>query len=113
MEIPHSTEERYVGTWYNGKKIYERTFMYENRTLNAKQETRIEHAINNIEDIIDLKVLTKLGWEASWCTEAYLAIDVGIITKATARELAFINRSSNNWTFNKLQTIIRYTKTTD
>ncbi len=113
MEIPYSTEERYVGTWYNGKKIYERTFMYENRTLNAKQETRIEHAINNIEDIIDLKVLTKLGWETSWCTEAYLAIDIGIITKATARDLVFSNRSSNNWKFNKLQTIIRYTKTTD
>lgn len=50
----YSTEEQIVGTWIDGKPIYEKTLIFENQYL-ASGFTDLSHGISNVDMYIDLK----------------------------------------------------------
>lgn len=50
----YSTEEKVVGTWVNGKPIYEKTLLFENQYL-QDGFTDLDHGISDIDMYIDLK----------------------------------------------------------
>lgn len=50
----YSTEEQIVGTWVDGKPIYEKTLIFENQYL-ANGFTDLAHGISDIDIYIDLK----------------------------------------------------------
>lgn len=50
----YSTEEKIIGTWVDGKPIYEKTLIFNNQYL-ASGFTDLAHGIDNIDIYIDLK----------------------------------------------------------
>lgn len=54
VKINYSTDEKIVGTWINGKPIYQKTFTFTPEGGNSYNYT---HGISNIDQVIDSEVM--------------------------------------------------------
>ena len=52
-DTDYSTTEKIIGTWVDGKSIYQKTIT--NITLSSSTDTVIQHGISNLDKIIDAK----------------------------------------------------------
>ena len=108
--LTYSTEERRVGTWKNGKPLYETTISYANSITGS---TEIEHGIADVEEIwVDIANSYLKKSTGNTAPTSYYAnsSDYGATFVNTTMLLFpganFVNISSGNFS-------LRYTKTTD
>lgn len=101
----YSTDEKVVGTWIDGKTIYEKTFEYgalPNNTLVSK-----EHGVANIDNIVYMSGIAVEGNT----TIPVPFIGENNISMFITKVAVFITTSINLSTYNCTVTF-RYTKTT-
>ena len=110
--IIYSTEEREVGTWTNGKPLYEKTIYIGSMTKNSSWNP-IAHNINNIEKVIKLCGQTKQSSDGRmYNIPHYRPYDnTGISIGADTTYVYYMN----TWLEYASDTYvtIQYTKTTD
>lgn len=110
----YSTEEQVIGTWIDGKPLYEKTFAKNN--VEVYNGYSFAHGISNLELVTDLKVFMKNS--AQYQDNLFIPInsDMSVNIGFRANETYIKATGSNNfgplsdryWYF-----IIQYTKTTD
>lgn len=110
--VIYSTEEREVGTWTNGKPLYEKTIYIGSMTKNSSWNP-IAHNINNIEKIIKLCGQTKQSSDGRMYNIPHYRPydDTGISIGADTTYVYYMN----TWLEYASDTYvtIQYTKTTD
>lgn len=115
----YSTEEQVVGTWIDGKPLYQKSI--EITQIPNKQLVTIDHNIANIDRITDIKGIcfAKLSIDANYtsssipriqdnATTANMSIDIN-------RVVIFIKGRGDDFSglYDKIIITIQYTKTTD
>lgn len=99
----YSTNEQVIGTWIDGKPIYEKTYTGLSITVsNASAWTTTGQTISNIKSIVDIKAIDIVG--QCYATTGGISSNYGI-----SIALASIMGTSRDIT----TIIIQYTKTTD
>lgn len=120
----YSTDEQIVGTWIDGKPLYEKTFTGISNELNAYNNVRYTHIVlnNNCDNIISYKGFiilnnSKKGLplsEGNWnCVPSILASYVQITEDNTLDLYIAINHDNYLETTIPYQVVVQYTKTTD
>ena len=120
----YSTDEQIIGTWVDGKPIYEKTFTGISNELNAYNSVRYTHIAlnNNCDSIISYKGFiilnnSKKGLplsEGNWnCVPSILAGYVQITEDNTLDLYIAINHDNYLETTIPYQVVVQYTKTTD
>ena len=110
----YSTEEQRVGTWIDGKPIY-RKILADIQLLNNPGTQNIQHDINNIDNVINLKGFMKNSLESIPIQSVYRPVpnsqyfDIGLLINDTNITLTYCTDRSSY----KAYIIIEYTKTTD
>ena len=117
----YSTDEKVVGTWIDGKPLYQKVIVTDATFFQA---TKINHNISNLGDVVSLSVIWHDTSDNAWCdrfryyesnslkynmfSEALKANASSIIASASAD-------NSINWSqrIDKIIFTIKYTKTTD
>jgi len=101
----YSTDEQVVGTWIDGKPLYQKTIV----TTTFSWSTATPHGIENIEEVvgIDCTIWTNLG---AYSLGKGGNIDIMANVDTTQY---FIGCTYNSFTSKKAYLTIRYTKTTD
>lgn len=106
----YSTSEKVVGTWADGKPLYEKSFA--NIQLTRGQWTQIAHGISNIDaklSMTGLVVRDSDGWSVP--LEHYESSSTYISSEFNSTNIEIkVNISSGSY---KANITIRYTKTTD
>lgn len=106
----YSTTEKVIGTWTDGKPLYEKSFA--NIELTRGQWTQIAHGIQNIGTKISMEGLVVRdsdGWSVP--LEHYEESTVYIASEFSNTNIEIkVNISSGDY---KANVVIRYTKTTD
>jgi hypothetical protein len=113
----YSTNETVIGTWIDGKPIYEKTVEIANLPSTANVYTDYSHGISNISKIIDYDIMAippdggsskvpVIGFSGGQFSPTYSIL--GTVSLTAVRILVGTNRS----TWSGIATI-RYTKTTD
>ena len=110
--IIYSTEEREVGTWTNGKPLYEKTIYVGSMTKNSSWNP-IAHNINNIEKVIKLCGQTKQSSDGRMYNIPHYrpydnkGISIGADTTYVYYMNTWLEYASDTYV------TIQYTKTTD
>jgi len=103
----YSTTETIVGTWTNGKPIYRKCFIGSNLSIGTQNTTISSNFASNLDDIISITSTIKLGGSPysgitrDWNTLLSTGGSLIMVAFNTAR------------TFDKVNIIVEYTKTTD
>ena len=104
----YSTEEQIVGTWIDGKHVYEKTLLHDGV---ISQDTEI-FKDESIEEFID--VFNKYFYDANfsyWCSMINGEYELNIISAGKSLKCNVDSAYSNRIT--KCRCTIQYTKTTD
>lgn len=121
-ENNYSTEERVVGTWIDGKPIYQKTFYStDDLVLTAGTSTTLNIgsvADLNIDAIIRIygtyKLPTNGGFWALNMANANTSINMSMTTQVYNGFLSVVGyRSEGNRSYSDFRVTIQYTKTTD
>lgn len=112
----YSTDERIVGTWIDGKPIYEKTISNINISVTSTTKTYTIQDLSSIsiENLINIEGIVKVGNEIGILSSTYYNDPnwVWSIRFNTNNSiLEFLNRTESNLTVNITATI-QYTKTT-
>lgn len=118
----YSTEEQIVGTWIDGKPLYEKTLILNNISLGTSDSSGVVHGIENIDQafvffayykdsdnsIFNNKYSTAIGSArgGNGCYQVPLCIGETHIWSLASD--TFTAKASRTWIF-----VLRYTKTTD
>ena len=113
----YSTNEQVIGTWIDGKPVYQKTLVY-NQTFGAGTITRVNNGVSNLKEYISItgtafrKDGSNYHIPSSYYANASWNMDV---TDARETSLAVQVGSSytGNYAIVKLYVTIQYTKTTD
>lgn len=109
-ETDYSTDEKIVGTWIDGKPIYQKTINFGN--LPNTTSKLVNHNISNLSQIIDLKTMVYTG--TSWITLSYISpgnLDSAVYCSVTPTQIKIeTGADRSNWT---AYATVQYTKTTD
>lgn len=115
----YSTEEHVIGTWIDGKPLYEKTIAIDNIDVGYTNEvkTKIPHGISNLKEAVSLEYsapfFNKTGSNAVFLGTTSPAILAYFIVTSTNIEAAggtnfHSGAEGRYWYFT-----VRYTKTTD
>lgn len=105
-----STEEREVGTWINGKPLYQKTY-----EVLAQMYPQITHGIQNI-DLIWIDLSNSFGMEIN---DPYWSFNQGVWANAEKRPRFIVNKTmilcdgDSSGTYYNWYITVKYTKTTD
>lgn len=103
--VHYSTSERVIGTWIDGKPLYEKTISIANITLSANQVA----TVYTQSDI-------KLRYAHGYCVEAdivYLVPEMSLRIKQTGNNIQLAASNNSSWVITEGYLTIQYTKTTD
>jgi hypothetical protein len=107
----YSTDEQVVGTWIDGKPIYEKTLHYVSQTeVTTSGEIVVS---NDIDKIVSVDGIIKLGSLAggNWAScSFYESGSFNAMIKTLANLVTFV---SNGWKLTEGYAVLQYTKTTD
>lgn len=113
-KIKYSTEEQVIGTWIDGKPLYQKTFI--NVSLPNASST-INHGIANIDNIfIDYTAsyMHQTSYEGyRYPITFYAHQSGGYPITVAVNETNFIMYGSNGWDNWNFDITVKYTKTTD
>lgn len=108
----YSTDEHIVGTWIDGKPLYEKTYHF----VETSEQTSKSYSISNLNAEVVLLEKSRIkfganggyGWQVvpSWYENNQYNMCIGMNT-------ANINITVNGWKFLESVITIQYTKTTD
>lgn len=114
----YSTEEHVVGTWIDGKPLYEKTIAIDNIDIGYTNEvkTKIPHGISNLKQAVSLEYsapfFNKTGSNAVFAGTTPSILAYFIVTESDIEAAGGTNYHSGAagryWYFT-----VRYTKTTD
>lgn len=109
----YSEDEQVVGTWVDGKPIYEKTITF-NSPISGS--VSIAHNISNLDTVISANGAVHDNWDpATWIPHPRIASDgnnIGISNISSTTIVFYVPTIFSN-RIHKGHIIIRYTKTTD
>lgn len=106
----YSTEEKVVGTWIDGKTLYEKTIVAENESGFARSETIYQ---NDMENIISVeKVMLYNSVEGHWISERFTVYPLGLDWNDNTVNFRH-DQVGYDGVIKKIRFTIQYTKTTD
>jgi hypothetical protein len=109
----YSTDEQIVGTWIDGKTLYEKTKYLSNYAITANTSQNIPLSIGNIEKVVScngsMSNSTKTTWRALPFYDVGAPTDSTFIWIDTSKD-NLILRSNSNWTSSDILITVRYTK---
>jgi hypothetical protein len=109
-ETDYSTEEKIVGTWIDGKPIYQKTINF--GALPNTTSKFVDHNISNLSQIIDSKTMVYTG--TSWIALSYISpgnLASAIYCSVTPTQIKIeTGADRSSWT---AYVTVQYTKTTD
>ena len=112
----YSTKEQIVGTWFDGRPLYEKTITFISG-LSSSSTNAFAHGISNAD-----MVLVENAWLFNTATYISYHLPITLYNSSTAEDKLSIKADRTNITFNvgtgwgegwKKIIILRYTKTTD
>lgn len=104
----YSEEEKIVGSWINGKPLYQKTIQFDKSLLTNTGWHWLNHGIENI-DMVYIKEGYVIGANGSVCMPVYPStVNIGSIVNATQ-----IGIHTNEANTKATSLTIQYTKTTD
>ena len=113
----YSTSEQVVGTWVNGKPVYELTISL--GTLNYATSNLVDcAAVATMDRLVDAHGTAYNANFNQWVVIPHVHLDIGIygialtILKNT-NQIRLTVGNSNSWTLTNAYLTMRYTKTTD
>ena len=108
-----STDERVIGTWIDGKPLYQKTISCGALPNNTSKV--VNHSINNISKIINMFGITNNGIETfNFPTTYYTSTNVNWSTQILANTTyIYIVTNSDMTSFTESYVTLQYTKTTD
>lgn len=109
--VHYSTSEQVVGTWYNGKPIYQKVLT---PTVGAGYNS-LAHGISDLDECIKIWGTCKYNNRAEWLSLPYVSTALNYeITLGNVTASNYILESGAGFTsFEDVRIIIKYTKTTD
>lgn len=110
----YSTEERVVGTWIDGKPLYQRTLVKTGGVANGT--IYFQNELSDVNVIIKKDVLFRTthnngAWESEFCVDNTDHLQV--IVSHTDTDGAFVYTILANRTVTEMRVTVLYTKTTD
>lgn len=116
--VSYSTEEQVIGTWIDGKPLYQKVII--SNSLTSSDFVLVELQPNSIKEIIDVKGITNYKISNREYV-VYSGISIGNSTSIGLKPSAYHISDNYLWCYlasghgnvTKLTTIITYTKTTD
>lgn len=112
----YSTSEKVIGTWIDGKPIYEKTFKWENHALSSGVNT-ISLGINNIENICYVYAQTTNSGHTNVRYLDYYDLEHSGATDSLSYQVLFDGTfritTKDTWGSPTIFLTIQYTKTTD
>lgn len=116
----YSSDERVVGTWIDGKPLYEKTMQYDNVVLSPVDNTSgLKHLIENLDTGIVVEAYYKNSTVAQWTEADVIQLDsstfkyCGWNVGATAFRVRMSGGDIGATADRKYLVKCRYTKTTD
>lgn len=119
----YSTEEKVVGTWIDGKKIYQKTYRstLPDATSTSSATGQINVSDLNVDDTINIFGYSKVtsGGTSSWAPlnisiNKFNSLDIATTISAWVGGQNIVIRNSNQqWNGSETYVTIQYTKTTD
>ena len=106
----YSTSEKVIGTWIDGKPLYEKTVHIGAMTKDTSWHST-NHNISNFKDLIDMKGIAKGSGEWYSFNVFRPVTSIGIMLYATTTYIGYMNNYSDN--ISDSYVTIQYTKTTD
>lgn len=106
----YSTEERVVGTWIDGKKVYEKTISC--GALPNNTTKNISHLISNMGKVISMQGVTKSPTITMSMPHCATNVANNIVLSVTDTQIN-IQTASDRTAFTESYVTLRYTKTTD
>jgi len=109
--VHYSTSEQVVGTWYNGKPIYEKVLT---PSVNVGSNT-IAHGIANFEECVSIRGMCKYNGTSEHLPLPYVSTNIAyVIALGNVSTTTFlIDVASGFSSIENCKVIIQYTKTTD
>lgn len=119
----YSTNEQVIGTWIDGKPLYEKTIV-DNMT-HSGGSINISHNISNIDEVTNISGVYSFGANNTWYYPISFADDPSTGNTNSVFKFCGINRSTNtilmyagsNYggtvSITKIRITLQYTKTTD
>lgn len=108
----YSTDEQVIGKWIDGKTLYRKTIVDNNR-IGAGETLLINHGISNIEEITNVKY--GIVYQEEYYPSPVIYDDYTtqlVINKITKTQI-HVKSFGEVWATHKLTITIEYTKTTD
>ena len=113
-DTDYSTEEKIVGTWIDGKPVYQKTVNC--GALPNKTTKQIIHGISGIDKVIKLNGFAWRGSNSTMITLPYinnqLTSDTRVMAQTTSNNI-LIGTSQDMSSFTESYITLQYTKTTD
>ena len=103
----YSSTEQVVGTWTDGKPIYRKIYFGTNVSVSTSNTTISSNFIQNKDNIISMSSIVELG------NYPYLGNTINWNTLLSPNGDLIMVAFETNRTFNKVNVIVEYTKTTD
>ena len=115
-EIDYSLDEKKIGTWVDGKPLYQKTYSITGpSTMDAPLAIELPSAVN-ATNVIDIQAIlyTPSPYNSAVPMSYFSATDMGftVYAQGTTRSIQVIIRS-NNYASCPVYITIQYTKTTD
>lgn len=116
--IEYSTEEQCIGTWLNGKPLYQKTFEITNTisTTAPRDFTNVEHGIDNIDAVTSITGVACRGDNMAWYPIGMADTDqttYTIAVRMNSKYISYYIRKYSVGEIKKLFVTAQYTKTTD
>lgn len=119
----YSTSEQVVGTWIDGKPLYEKTISSDaERDGSVSTSQAIAHGISNLKEVITINGFASFGNNGSWLPIIF-SDNAGATLSNSRVKIINIGLSNVNFEIgnnyngnnkiNKVRITLRYTKTTD
>ena len=109
--VHYSTSEQVIGTWYNGKPIYQKVLT---PSVNAGYNS-LAHGISDLDECIKIWGTCKYNNRAEWLSLPYVSTALNYeITLGNVTASNYILEAGAGFTsFEDVRIVIEYTKTTD
>ena len=109
--VHYSTSEQVIGTWYNGKPIYQKVLT---PSVNAGYNS-LAHGISDLDECIKIWGTCKYNNRAEWLSLPYVSTALNYeITLGNVTASNYILEAGTGFTsFEDMRIVIEYTKTTD
>ena len=109
--VHYSTSEQVIGTWYNGKPIYQKVLT---PSVNVGSNT-ITHGIANFEECVNIRGMCKYNGTSEHLPLPYVSANIAyVIALGNVSPTTFlVDVASGFSSIENCKVIIQYTKTTD